>query len=57
MCKKLTNKLFYIYRAARQLGINKLAEDQMMDDEYVRFLDGYRPTNRLLIVRNPWARL
>ena len=28
-----------------------------MDDEYVRFLDGYRPNNRLLIVRNPWARL
>lgn len=42
-------------RAATQLGIETMFPENK--PKFEDFLESYRPSNRLIIVRNPWARL
>ncbi|XP_067939951.1 carbohydrate sulfotransferase 10-like [Watersipora subatra] len=46
-----------VHVAATEIGLSTLAKEKKVEHDYISFLDVYRPTNRLIIVRNPWARL
>ncbi|XP_067939312.1 carbohydrate sulfotransferase 11-like [Watersipora subatra] len=46
-----------LHTAATRLGVQWVAKRMNKTKEYKQFLEEYRPANRLLIVRNPWARL
>ena len=46
---------FNYFRAAKVLGAKGIFNQNMLTLE--QFLESYRPKNRLIIVRNPWARL
>lgn len=39
------------------MGIHRLAAKANKTKDYMGYLESYRPRNRLMIVRNPWARL
>ena len=45
----------FICRAAQDLGAKAMFDRKV--PKFKQFLEEYRPANRLIIVRNPWARL
>lgn len=51
-----THKLYSLnFRTGKKLGVYPIYKDSSL--ELIEFLATYRPNNRLMIVRNPWARL
>jgi len=49
-------KLMFFRAATKILGTDSTVRTEYKGDS-IKFLETYRPEHRLIIVRNPWARL